>query len=68
MAAAGNHLINIGGNYTQSANGTLVLNLSSPTVFDSVHLTSSTGVAHLNGTLVLNLVGNFAPAQVRRLP
>jgi T5SS/PEP-CTERM-associated repeat protein/autotransporter-associated beta strand protein len=61
MTSSGNHLINIGGNYTQGANGTLVLNLSSPTVFDSVHLTSSNGVAHLNGTLRLNLVGNFAP-------
>jgi len=62
LNTSGNHLINIGGDYTQGANGTLQLNLISNTVFDSVHLTGS-GTAHLNGALVLNLAGSFAPGQ-----
>ena len=61
LATLSNHLINIGGDYTQGAGGTLQLNLVSSMVYDSVHLTSSTGVAHLNGTLALNLAGSFAP-------
>ncbi|MCE0496604.1 MAG: autotransporter-associated beta strand repeat-containing protein, partial [Methylacidiphilales bacterium] len=49
------------GNYNQGANGTLALNLYSSTNYDSLNLTSSTGVATVDGTLELNLVGGFAP-------
>ena len=54
--------IAVGGNYTQAAGTTLFLNLYSASNYDSLSLTG-TGVASLNGTLHLNLVGGFAPGQ-----
>jgi fibronectin-binding autotransporter adhesin len=53
--------IQVGGNYTQGATGTLVLNLYGANNYDSLHLSSLGGVATVNGTLELNLVGGFAP-------
>jgi T5SS/PEP-CTERM-associated repeat protein/autotransporter-associated beta strand protein len=55
-----NHTINVGGNYTQGANGTLMLSIFSTTVYDTVTLTG-TGTANLNGALKLDIVGSFAP-------
>jgi len=61
--ATGNRLINLGGNYIQGPNGTLLLNLTSSTAFDSVNLANNSGVATLNGALALKLGGSFAPGQ-----
>lgn len=57
-----NHQIDIDGNYTQTG-GTLLLNLYSATVYDTVALTNPSGVATVSGTLKLNINGSFAPGQ-----
>jgi fibronectin-binding autotransporter adhesin len=53
--------VNLGGNYTQAAGTTLALNVYGPNNYDSLNLTTLGGVATVHGTLMLNLVGGFAP-------
>jgi T5SS/PEP-CTERM-associated repeat protein len=50
--------LQIAGNYTQGANGKLLIELASPSSFDQLQVTDT---ATLAGTLVVNLLGGFTP-------
>jgi autotransporter-associated beta strand protein len=53
---AGNPVVNVGGNFTQTA-GTLLVNVNNPTQGASYNVLNVTGTAALGGTLEVNVAG-----------